>query len=268
MSERFIRRLTIGLCIASCSGCFQYQDDEIRLSILGVEPSDGQTNLPVSLTVQLYFDALLDPATLSSESVLVRSGALNLAVSSYFDPVRHAVVIRPMETASVSFFAGYREFTRYYIETKKIYGLWGQAAPDFTSWFETGDDLLESTAMAQGTWQEVRPLLQARCASLGCHAPSNPVLGLDLSSAEGIAATALNHKPKQLPMSKLFAAMPDMSIIKIEAGVGDPARSYLLYKIIGDMHAAGDPMPPNPPPLSIQEQQAVSDWVAAGAPLD
>jgi hypothetical protein len=45
---------------------------------------------------------------------------------------------------------------------------------------------------------------------------------------------------------------------------GDPATSYLVYKMLGDPHVWGEVMPPEGP-LPVGQIGLVSDWILAGA---
>ncbi|MEO8902373.1 MAG: hypothetical protein ABI627_12670 [Polyangiaceae bacterium] len=46
---------------------------------------------------------------------------------------------------------------------------------------------------------------------------------------------------------------------------GHPETSYLLRELSGTSPCGGDPMPLGRAPLSAADQQAVSDWICAGA---
>ena len=58
-----------------------------------------------------------------------------------------------------------------------------------------------------------------------------------------------------------------LAIIDVIGGVGRPARSYLVYKVLGDPHAAGDRMPSDAP-LSSDELASLSLWIRNGAPTE
>jgi hypothetical protein len=157
------------------------------------------------------------------------------------------------------------------------------------------------------------PLLTPVCA--GCHGPStpsnpsvtggHPPLGLDLSSAAGLRTTAIGQvadesnvgplaQPASQPAGTPFGV--DMPIIT----AGEPGNSWLLYKTLLAIPAAGDagaeasalptassderarlgelilgqamPYPSTPTagelaasPLTVEQLETLSAWIAQGA---
>ena len=102
--------------------------------------------------------------------------------------------------------------------------------------------------------QHIAPIFDARCS--GCHG-ADGIADLRLDSAEGVAGTALG-----IPST----GWPEWNRITTSR----PGESYLLYKIIGDERISGLPMPRSwdehdpAPPLTADEQEAISDWIASG----
>ena len=122
--------------------------------------------------------------------------------------------------------------------------------------------------------RDVAPLLAARCALSNCHDAADRVMGLDLSSAEAIRRTAVDVMAGERPAASNVAATRSdprwVALARLDSGfvvgTGEPAYSYLVYKILGDGPIEGDRMPPpNLAPLSDEEIRVVSDWIAAGA---
>jgi hypothetical protein len=104
------------------------------------------------------------------------------------------------------------------------------------------------------TPQAVQLVLQRSCGlSRSCHAGTSPQAGLDLSSLDGIFATAVDRPAMQNPGMMLIAA-------------GSPGESYLLRKI-DNTQTAGTAMPP-PPSAALCEakRSAIEEWIRAGAP--
>ncbi|HZF49573.1 MAG TPA: hypothetical protein VE093_13030 [Polyangiaceae bacterium] len=131
------------------------------------------------------------------------------------------------------------------------------------------------------------------CVFGGCH-QSNELLGaamgLDLSTPDAIAMTAINRVAKQTQQGEA-ADEPDRSPIRFGRAMPiidpqNPGNSYLLYKLAVGMSATGDsaptpeeiarlrgsvvvgmPMPPKPGvPIRPIDMSAIADWIAQGAP--
>jgi hypothetical protein len=126
---------------------------------------------------------------------------------------------------------------------------------------------------------DVMPVFVNHCAVAGCHAGANPRMGLDLSTAEAVQATAVGVLARET-VSDPSASGPAYSdprwgaLDRVDPGIavdnGEPAYSYLVYKILGDGPISGAQMPPPPDraPLTRDEIILVSDWIARGAPND
>jgi mono/diheme cytochrome c family protein len=52
----------------------------------------------------------------------------------------------------------------------------------------------------------------------------------------------------------------------VTAGRGEPASSYLMYKVLADDHIRGEPMPPSGPRLDAEELELLASWIRSGAP--
>ena len=90
------------------------------------------------------------------------------------------------------------------------------------------------------------------CAISGCHASSNPLLGLDLSEGQSYS-NLVGVKSKQAPW--LFLVNP-----------GKPDSSYLVNKLEGRGIAPGSLiMPMGRPALTEENIIMVREWIAAGA---
>jgi hypothetical protein len=132
------------------------------------------------------------------------------------------------------------------------------------------------------------------CVFGGCHL-SNPqigaAMGLDLSTPDAIAMTAINQVANQT-MQGENADEPDRSPLRFGRAMPiidplNPGNSYLLYKLAVGMSATGDaaptpeeiarlrgsvvvgmPMPPKPGvPIRPIDMSAIADWIAQGAPI-
>jgi hypothetical protein len=106
---------------------------------------------------------------------------------------------------------------------------------------------------------QVRPLLQASCASVACHGGSFPgggmYIGTGVAYADVIAATGINT-----------ASLPGSADGKV-VQPGDAANSTLFTKVDT---VGGPPFPSlmpsgGRPPLSLQQQTTIKNWINQGA---
>jgi hypothetical protein len=165
--------------------------------------------------------------------------------------------------------------TSYRLEVLGLVDLDGFSQPnEHTAYFRTGADLGEPQPMAAAPpVADVLDLFAERCASAGCHVEPEPAAGLDLASASGIERSAFGTSA-QLELGTLGTQQgaagvlwkPATRIIDITAGRGDPASSYLMYKVLGDAHIVGEVMPPRGSRLQQAELTLLSDWIRSGAP--
>lgn len=98
----------------------------------------------------------------------------------------------------------------------------------------------------------VQPILDARCATAGCHGEVAPAADLDLTA--GVAR------------DNLFAAStqnPDIPLVT----PGNPTNSYLMTKLTGDGFS-GQRMPLGAAPLTQADLDTVRLWISYGAPDD
>lgn len=98
----------------------------------------------------------------------------------------------------------------------------------------------------------VQPILDARCATAGCHGEMAPAAGLDLTA--DVSRDNLFQPSTQNPEIPLVTP-------------GNPTNSYLMTKLTGDGFA-GQQMPLGAAQLSEAELNIVRLWISYGAPDD
>lgn len=215
------------------------------------------------------------PRTVHRGTVRVESGPQRFFLAVRFDPVDRAIVAEPFDVAALEPNVVYR------LKVEGVRDLDDRVIDEpFVATFRTGEELGAIDARPEAGWAAVEPIFTGRCAGVGCHGPGPAPLGLDLSSAEAVRRTAIGVLSKQLPSGTTGAeggsgalALAGLPIVDVVAGSGRPATSYLLYKVLGDPHAFGDPMPPtqllDPAfALSAEELRTLADWILAGAPTE
>jgi hypothetical protein len=98
----------------------------------------------------------------------------------------------------------------------------------------------------------VQPILDARCATGGCHGELAPAAGLDL--------TAGHARDNLLLPSQQNPDVPRVT-------PGNPTNSYLITKLTGN-GIAGSQMPLGATALSADEIEVIRTWISSGAPDD
>jgi hypothetical protein len=219
--------------------------------------------------LRVFFDRPLFPRDVHRGHVAVQSGTRGVYLQLRFDPVERVL--------SVAHDALLDPEVVYRLEVEGMRDLDGHAmAEPFVATFTTGARAEgDPPAAPRPGWADVAPIFD-RCAANGCHGGDRPVLGLDLSSGAAVRRTAIGVVAEQSRRGvqgdepwRGADTLAGLARIDVVAGVGRPSRSYLLYKALGDPHAAGDPMPPPPAePLAGPQLRLLSDWILAGAPTD
>lgn len=213
----------------------------------------------------------LHPASVSRATVRLHSGDVQAFLSVRFDPVDRVIIAAPFFDQPLAPEVTWR------LVVEGVRDLDGETLDgSHVSVFRTGEDLGGEHEAPTASWSDVEPLFERSCTGAGCHGPGTAPLGLDLSSAEAVRATAIGVASRQFPGGTAsvegargaisLAALP---IVDVVAGGGRPASSYLLYKVLGDPHVLGDPMPPPEAPqapLTQEEQRTLAAWMLAGAP--
>jgi hypothetical protein len=257
------RRLCAFLVLlTSCTSEFPHWDDAgWRLTSA---PADGAQRVDRQGRIVVQLDRLPLPRSVTRSSVALHSGAVSASLDLRVQPVTREIWITqraPLEVGVI-----------YELVVQGLVDLDGVEQPKpYRARFETGTQLGSLEPQAAPAPDEVLALLADRCASNACHGGEEPARGLDLASAAGIETTAKNAASQSHTTSTVAGRgtlnLPSPLIIDASAKRGDPATSYLVYKLLGEPHILGDPMPPpGEAPLTDPEIQQVCDWIYAGAP--
>ncbi|MEC7522743.1 MAG: Ig-like domain-containing protein [Myxococcota bacterium] len=233
--------------------------------VLGADPADGEVGVDRAGPFRVFFDRPLFPNDVHRGRVSLQSGSRGVFLAPSFDPVERLLVVAPQATLDPA--AVYR------LELEGLRDLGGRPMDDLVITFETGEDASEPPVEAPVAWADVAPIF-AGCAESGCHDAEAPALGLDLSSADAVARTAIGVPATQVAIGARedrvwygAASLDGLARIDVVAGRGRPARSYLIYKVLGDPHVAGERMPPAPaaalPPADLRR---LANWILSGAP--
>lgn len=223
---------------------------------------------------QVWFDRRLAPDTVHRGSVRVESGGVPLLLSMHVDPIESSIVAVPLAGGALEPNVLYRLTVA---DVRSLEGI--PLEEPVTITFSTGTEEGEAPAPEKPTFASVEGIFGAHCVGHGCHGPDAPALGLDLSSAEGVRRTAIGQPAEQtrvgaagaegVTVGRGLAGMPRIDVL---AATGRPARSYLLYKMLGDPLILGDPMPRlgagDAASLDEEDLRAIGAWILGGAPTD
>lgn len=222
--------------------------------VVATDPEEGAGEVDRGARLRVLYDRPLDPRTVGRAQISLTSGALAHFLEVRFDPVEQAIVARPFRGRRLE------PGVRYTLEVRGVRDLDGAEAEPFALTFFTGESAMDPEPVGVTEWSTVATLFAARCVE-GCH-EGEAGLGLDLRTLESTRATAVGVAAEQTGGTGTIGRLGLGGMARIEPG--DPARSYLVYKMLGDPHVWGDPMPPEGP-IPPAEVALVADWILGGA---
>ena len=228
----------------------------IAPQIVGTYPLVGAREVPRQVAIRVRYDRPLLSASVSRATVRMRSGPLEPFLEVWVDPVDNAIVAQPFGGAALA------PRLTYLLTVDGVRDLDGVPVEPYELRFDTGEALGSVAAVGQTPWATVETLFDAHCVE-GCHDGSPADGGLDLSSYAAVAQTAIGIPARQTGATALRDQRGLGGMPRIDSG-GDPANSYLIYKMLADPHVLGAPMPPEGP-LERDAIAAVADWIAGGA---
>lgn len=222
--------------------------------VLDVTPVDGATGVSRSPRFVVSLDRPVGPRGFPAESVLLVSGERRVPLRIISDPTTHRFEVIPRGTLDPN--VGYR------LELGAFRDVEGRPAAPRTIHIETGPSVIPDPGPG-ATWADAAVVL-ARCTM--CHGGDMSVLGLDLSTAEAVRRTAIAVPAEEVRVGDPVSLGGGLlGLARIEPGA--PGRSYLVWKLSGDEHIVGDPMPPDDA-LDPAEVATLVAWVRSGAPTD
>jgi len=174
------------------------------------------------------------------------------------DVVHPALLVTPIEPLDPD--------VDYTMVVHSLFDLEGHSSSDSRPLvFHTSDAITPAPPVSLG-YDDVAPIFES-CVS--CHGSHEPALGLDLSSAAAVRRTAIGVAAHDVMPSvsgslsaRVTAALVGLPRIDRQS----PARSYLLYTMVDDVHITGAPMPPSGELASDADLERLQAWIQAGAP--
>ena len=207
-------------------------------------PQNLAQGVPTSVVIDVGFSDVPFPPDLAGSWTLA-SFAVRYTGLARADLVDRRVRVRAARGLEV-----YWEYTLTLAPTLHSFAgvaLPGKATVDFVTGGGPGDAVTDPPARALAA--DVLPAL-AGCASASCHTHSASADGLDLETAEGVAA-AVGRSSRDQPGSALVVP-------------SDHAQSYLVWKALGLPHTVGH----QEPALSHDAARVLADWIDEGARND
>lgn len=215
-------------------------DDWLR--VVEVAPPSSISTRP---TIEVRFNAYLDPSTVDSYSTLVlRSGGIGASSQIDYRMARKTLRLRPR----TDLVAELRYTLRVTPGLRSVTGaplFPNTAAPERF----TDETLAPSPALERAPvrWSDIQPIFERSCNS--CHGdPRWQLPTLEPDALRRTRSTQIDA-PLVLPF--------------------EPARSYLMHKILPDYPRRRFTVQPPPysdaPPLSLDEIERIEDWIAQGA---
>lgn len=229
--------------------------------VVRIVPDPSGEALDRSVTLRIELDRRVAPGSVPQGAVEITSGDVYVWVDLVIDVVRPALLVTPTSPLDPD--------VDYRLVVHALRDLDGHVSSDTAPvTFHTSGASTPSAPPAP-TYADVAPTLERLCAGGGCHVGASAPLGLDLSSAAAVRATALGVSAREVAPSlpgslgaEVTAALLGMPRIDRRSA----ARSYLLYTMLDDPHIAGAPMPPAGEGPSELELERLEDWIQAGAP--
>jgi len=223
--------------------------------VLGTRPEEGETDVDRGVWLTITYDRPLDPRTVGRESVTLSSGPLVPFLEVRFDPVTRTLRARPFGGRPLE------PSVRYTLEVSGVRDLDGALAKVRAFGFRTGETFSAPPGEGLTTWASVAPIFTTHCVD-ACHDGGARSAGLDLRTLASTRETTVGVPADQTGGTGAVGRLGLGGMARIEGA--DPARSYLLYKMLADPHVWGEPMPPGGP-LARSDVALVADWILGGA---
>ncbi len=220
-----------------------------EVEVISTSPISFATDVPRDGDLSFVFSRPLDPGSLGSLPIDVTSLDVRQGGVVTYDPIGRRLTFRPRGLL--------RQSLAYDVVLDDVLRGLRHGAPvnRVTLTVVTGTRELDEDQPEPPTYeQDVSPILSGHCGLAGCHRPPGPAAALDLSTPQGVTATAIGT---------IGGGWPGWARIDPESA----PWSYLIYKLLDEETIRGDSMPPGAV-LSLEELYIIARWIDAGARVD
>ncbi len=231
--------------------------------------------LPTNGVIQLAFDRLLSPASITRQTFIL---PVNPPVLPSYDPVTRVVTLKPLAPIPPGQYELHIAAPQSDTDPYGLRAIDGADTLDPPSAsviaFQVTGSGTVTTPPKKDFCVDVAPIFKSGCITAGlCHGGSLPAAGLALTSAMELSATAIgrvangaNTGPHAAPMAPGQVFGLDMPIIDPGTGAaGNPGDSWLVYKLllaeVPDGGAAAGPAAVQWQPLSGSERSILANLV-------
>lgn len=231
--------------------------------VVSITPDPSGGDIDRSTVFRIELDRRIAPGSVVQGAVSITSGDEYVWADLAVEVVRPAILVTPWYPLDPD--------VEYELTVHALRDLDGHTSTDsepvvFHTSRASTPGTPDPVTYADSPDNEVRQVFD-HCA--GCHAGEHPPLGMDLSTGAMIRATALDVAARQVRPS--VGGYLDVDISASIVGLPridphNPARSYLLYALLGDPHIAGASMPLDQAPLPVEQIELLQRWIQAGAP--
>jgi len=211
--------------------------------------------LPANGRIELGFDRLLQPASITRQTFVLENAGGNIAYTPTvaYDPVARIVTITPLTGDPSQALVSGQSYELVILAPQNGQDLNGLRAIDGATLPQSPRRIAFSVTDATPTppatvqidfCRDIFPITSAKCSLSICHGAgimgNYPAAGLLLDPPSGIPATAVGRVSQGANTGPQAAATPptllfgeDMPIIAANGGVtGDPGDSWLMYKVL------------------------------------
>jgi hypothetical protein len=209
----------------------------------------SSSQLPANGSIQLAFDRLLLPSSITRQTFILQNNTLTPGVA--YDPVSRVVTITPSDPLTPG-----QTYSLGIGSPQSATDPYGLRAIDGATLDPKSPSLFEFQVVAAGAPPTPAPTMDfcndvftpalQTCGGTGCHGSAFPAAGLLLTTAAGVAQTAIGRVARGANTGPHATVQPpglvfgvDMPLIDPGSGAGgNPADSWLLYKMLMALPAA------------------------------
>jgi hypothetical protein len=220
------------------------------LNVVGFNGDATGGQLPADGTVQIAFDRLLHPASVTRQSFAIRDASGNfLQPAVTYDPVARVVTLLNPGGTEAWLVAGLTYTVSIGVSKADDYtGGSGPRAIDGATLAAAVSKTFQAVAPTAPTptsdraidfCADVLPIFQLRCSGGSCHAApgqvTRPAEGLVLQTAAGVANTALGRSSQESNTGALAKPQVQGRAFGVNMALvdpGNPGGSWLLYKVL------------------------------------